>query len=335
MDEDDDFYGSDSDAAGEGSADNCEGVGANDNMDMPAAGGGAGAVTASSGHDPVPLARTTSYRPLQWDDLVLAEQQQCDNMASVLFVSAGESSILLRFFQFNETALQEAWFEDDDKVREMCGLPPSSSPPPTTPTPPTFECQVCFDDAVPWKDGLALGCHHRFCNTCWGFHLKASVDGGPGAALLARCQYPKCPLVVPREAWVRCASPESREAYDKFRIRSYVEDNALLLWCPNPKGCPDNGAISYRIGAGMREVSCTCGFTFCWACQVSIHYPATCSERAQWGERDKGDENLNNKFYLEQTKPVRYLVPETVLCVTPFSHNKFLLRPLRSARSVV
>ena len=49
--------------------------------------------------------------------------------------------------------------------------------------------------------------------------------------------------------------------------------------------------------------ACACGLRFCFACRAEAHAPCDCKAAARWLERDKGAQNLDSKFLLEQTKP--------------------------------
>jgi ariadne-1 len=128
--------------------------------------------------------------------------------------------------------LQDEWFTDPDRVRERVGLleqPPADE---REPEPDNAECAICFE-RFPLADMLCARCRHRYCKDCWAGYVNVAIDGGP-ACLDLRCPDPKCIAVVPTAVVTEVASVPAREKYTRFAVRSFVEDNKQLAWCPAP-----------------------------------------------------------------------------------------------------
>ncbi|KAL6579307.1 hypothetical protein OROMI_009523 [Orobanche minor] len=56
-------------------------------------------------------------------------------------------------------------------------------------------------------------------------------------------------------------APDEEKNYHRYLLRSYVEDNRKIKWCPAP-GC--ESAAEYVVGSGNYDVTCSCSYSFCW-----------------------------------------------------------------------
>ncbi|KAJ0547342.1 putative IBR domain, E3 ubiquitin ligase RBR family, TRIAD supradomain-containing protein [Helianthus annuus] len=56
-------------------------------------------------------------------------------------------------------------------------------------------------------------------------------------------------------------SDEDKTKYQRYLLRSYIEDNRKTNWCPAP-GC--DCAIEFDLGSGSYVVTCHCSHSFCW-----------------------------------------------------------------------
>ena len=94
----------------------------------------------------------------------------------------------------------------------------------------------------------------------------------------------ECSRVVDEEAWKELASDATFNKYNRHLLRSFIDLTANLMWCPNPKGC--NNVVKYS-GTRM-DTSCSCGYSFCFACGMEAHSPAACQEYTRWKELSEG-----------------------------------------------
>lgn len=60
--------------------------------------------------------------------------------------------------------------------------------------------------------------------------------------------------------------------YKKVRIDDFIFLNKQYRWCPFP-GCTN---ASEYPNLGVKEIKCTCGYTYCFACGEEAHRPSTC-----------------------------------------------------------
>lgn len=68
------------------------------------------------------------------------------------------------------------------------------------------------------------------------------------------------------------------DRFERTLIRSFIELNPDVKWCPNPRGC--DSAVKY---SGSRTaLRCGCGYVFCFLCLEPGHRPALCKEVKEW-----------------------------------------------------
>jgi ariadne-1 len=69
--------------------------------------------------------------------------------------------------------------------------------------------------------------------------------------------------------------------HQNYLLRSYVEDNRSLRWCPGQR-C--NLAVR-SFNSSLMVVKCRCSFSFCFQCNEESHAPITCAQLAAWNEK--------------------------------------------------
>ena len=177
-------------------------------------------------------------------------------------------------------------------------------------------CMTCCED-LPRSSFLALSCGHSYCQDCWGRHLAAQLDVGREEGTHAKCMEFKCNMMVTDEMYQICLPADAWSKIQQFRKLAYVDENASVCWCPNPR-CEK--AIYYKPNQS-RDIKCVCGAEFCFACGGPPHYPATCPQFDAWREKHKEADKeskqraLERKWLQEHTKPC----PK---CKTPIEKNK-------------
>jgi ariadne-1 len=224
-------------------------------------------------------------------------QMRCITEASELLdLTQEESFVLLREHGWDLARLQEAWFSNEAKVRETCGISPASGPSASSSsssaamaTGPSGKCPICLQVCEGMR---SLGCGHYFCEECWRGYMHNQVNDGK-AAVHARCPQHKCRLVVPAQLFM-CLCDEARQnKYKEWYLRTYVDDNPSVKWCTNPAGCLGPYACEYQ-GVDPLEISCNCGFKWCWACGEESHRPADCTTVNQWSIKNSAEsENIS------------------------------------------
>lgn len=64
--------------------------------------------------------------------------------------------------------------------------------------------------------------------------------------------------------------------YETYGMRSFVEDNRQLTWCPSP-GCEHAVEARVEVGSEPMDIACSCGATFCFQCKEEAHRPVSTS----------------------------------------------------------
>jgi len=116
------------------------------------------------------------------------------------------------------------------------------------------------------------------------------------------CPQTGCLALVPNETIESLVSDDIARRYLQFDLRSFVETNPDLKWCPN-SGCSmavrnprlfENNFIHKKvIVPDLHEqhnviyefsstVDCGRGHEFCWECLQESHEPATCMNWKDW-----------------------------------------------------
>ncbi|KAD3337094.1 hypothetical protein R6Q59_027927 [Mikania micrantha] len=236
-----------------------------------------------------------NYTILKEDDISQLQEEDITRICSVLSVSRDSACMLLRRYNWNVSNVHEAWFANEDKVRNAVGLldkkdikPPKSG---------ELLCGICFE-SYPLDRICAAACGHPFCKECWTAYISTSINDGPGCLTL-RCPIPSCGAAVGVDMVNMLTSDEDNTKYRRYLLRSYIEDNKKTKWCPAP-GC--DCAIEFDLGSGSYDVTCYCSYSFCWNCTEEAHRPVDCETVSKWIMKNSAEsENMN--WILANSKP--------------------------------
>ncbi|CAJ2643370.1 unnamed protein product [Trifolium pratense] len=249
-----------------------------------------------------------SFTVLKESDIRQRQEDDISRLADFLSISHVAASLLLRHYNWSVSKVNDAWFADESKVRMTVGLlekPVYQNPADAN----ELTCGICFD-AYPLSEIEAASCGHLFCFSCWGGYIGTSISDGPGCLML-RCPDPACKAAVDQNMINLVASGEDKEKYDRYLLRSYVEDNKKTKWCPAPS-CEH--AVNFDGGLGNYDVSCLCSYSFCWNCTEDAHRPVDCDTVSKWILKNNA-ESANTNWILAYTKPC----PE---CKKPIEKNQ-------------
>ncbi|XP_052207742.1 probable E3 ubiquitin-protein ligase ARI7 isoform X1 [Diospyros lotus] len=236
-----------------------------------------------------------NYMVLKEADIHQHQEDDITTVSTVLSISRVAASILLRHFHWSVSNVHEAWFADEDRVRETVGL--LERPVLELGNAKEISCGICFE-SYPLDRISAAACGHPFCSACWRAYMSTSIDGGPGCLVL-RCPDPSCNATVGQDMINLLASDDDKAKYARYLLRSYIEDNRKTKWCPAP-GC--EYAIEFVAGSGGYDVSCLCSYGFCWNCTEEAHRPVDCGTVAKWIMKNSAEsENMN--WILANSKP--------------------------------
>ncbi|CAK9025798.1 unnamed protein product [Durusdinium trenchii] len=256
-----------------------------------------------------PEVRKAPYTIMNAGDLANRQNKCISEASDLLQVTHEEGFVLLRQHGWDLLRLQEAWFDNDQKVRNRCGLSTAkcTSPAPSSNLAGPKVCSICMS-AI--DDLVALDCSHGFCEECWRGYLHTQVDDGK-SAVQTRCPQHKCPMVVPTAFFSRFCDVERQKKYQDWCLRTYVDENASVKWCPNPVGC--QFACEYQ-GVESLEIHCQCTFVWCWACGEEAHMPASCKTVNQW--------NVKNSAESENISWIRAHTKKCPKCHKPIEKNQ-------------
>ena len=157
-----------------------------------------------------------------------------------------------------------------------------------------MECSCCFDD-FQGKEMFSLPCKHFLCGGCWKNYNEVGIKDGT-QCLSLKCPYPKCNLVVSEVMIKKTVSKELFEKYNKYLMRSFIDDDPNIQWCPNPK-C---GKVIYS-NSNSTNVLCSCGICFCFQCNEIGHAPLACKHFKEWELKRKND-SATAHFIVQNTK---------------------------------
>ncbi|CAH8308994.1 unnamed protein product [Eruca vesicaria subsp. sativa] len=236
-----------------------------------------------------------NYVVLKEEDIRKLQMDDIGRVSMVLSITEAEASILLLHYHWSVSKVHDEWFADEERVRKAVGI--LERPVVSTPDGGEVTCGICFESFLP-EEILSLSCAHPFCSTCWTGYISTTINDGPGCLML-KCPEPSCPAAVGQDMFEKFASKEDKEKYYKYFLRSYIEDNRKMKWCPAP-GCEN--AIEFAAGTSNYDVSCLCSRSFCWNCTEEAHRPVDCHTVALWIRKNSAEsENMN--WILANSKP--------------------------------
>ncbi|RID68307.1 hypothetical protein BRARA_C00475 [Brassica rapa] len=239
-----------------------------------------------------------NYVVLKEEDIRRQQESDIAQVSMILSLSKVEASVLLLHYHWNVGKVNDEWFADERRVRTSAGLEGGPVIVPYSEGG-KVACGICFDyfcriDIVP------IMCGHAFCSTCWTSYISIAINDGPGC-LMQKCPEPSCPVAVGRDMVEKLASFEAKDKYDRYFLRSYVEENKKTKWCPAP-GCEHAIEFSATGTGSSYDVSCLCSHSFCWNCTQDAHRPVDCDRVSQW-IRKNSVEAENTKWILDNSKP--------------------------------
>lgn len=235
-----------------------------------------------------------NYSILNEADIHKCQEESITKISTVLSIPRVAAGILLRHYNWSVSKVNDEWFADEGKVRRIVGLLENPVP---LPDEEELTCGICFD-AYPRKEISATACGHPFCLTCWQGYISTAITDGPGCLML-RCPDPSCSAAIGLDMINKLANDDDKKKYNRYFIRSFVEDNRKTKWCPAP-GC--DYAVDYIVGSGSYDVTCGCSYSFCWNCTEETHRPVDCGTVSKWILKNSAEsENMN--WILANSKP--------------------------------
>ncbi|CAH9103436.1 unnamed protein product [Cuscuta epithymum] len=242
------------------------------------------------------------YSLLKEEEIWLLQEDDVNEISSALYLPRGEARVLLLMHDWSVSRVLENWFSDEERVRKAAGLLPVDQISQIRfPENDEFRCKICFDDyPLGLKTVASCGCGHVFCVGCFESWIHSLIRDGPGSLFRLRCPEVDCNAAVPEEIFESVARDEDKIKYRRFLLRSYVEQNQIIKWCPGP-GC--DYAVKFDTwNTENCGVECECTTAFCWKCTEDSHHPVDCDTVRRWMVKATSEsENLN--WILANSKP--------------------------------
>ncbi|GLE01372.1 hypothetical protein PINS_up010202 [Pythium insidiosum] len=234
------------------------------------------------------------YRVIEEEELLAQQRKLVAEISQVLETSMSVAAILLRHFGWNKEKLFEGYYLDPTKARQEAGVEFADVSPPTFAEDQEIDCLICCDTYKP-NEIFGMGCQHVYCVNCWKSYLSLKITEGP-ACVNTTCPAHGCKEAVPDSVFRKMLTAEEFARYSRFVLRSYVDINKCVQWCPSA-GCTK--AIS--SAGGLSTVRCTCGCIFCLRCGEEAHAPVTCEQLQTWQEKCRNESETAN-WILANTK---------------------------------
>ncbi|URE12708.1 E3 ubiquitin-protein ligase [Musa troglodytarum] len=227
-----------------------------------------------------------NYTILSEADIRQHQDENINRVSTVLSIPRYAACILLRHYNWSISRVHDEWFADEEHVRKAVGLLERTV---EMLNARELTCGICFEN-YPCGRMSSASCGHPFCGACWRGYISTSISDGPGCLML-RCPDPSCGAAVGQNMIDVLTTGEDKEKYSRYLLRSYVEDNRKIKWCPAP-GC--EFAVEFVIGSGSYDVCCSCSYSFCWNCAEEAHRPVDCATVAKWILKNSAEsENMN------------------------------------------
>ncbi|KAI3879854.1 hypothetical protein MKW92_022960, partial [Papaver armeniacum] len=228
------------------------------------------------------------YTVLKEEDIRKRQEEDITEISTVLYIPRASATILLRYFDWNDVGLLEK--------NQLSTIQSTENN--------IIECPICSHEFP--RDGVcAAACGHLFCKLCWTQYVSKNISDGPGC-LKMQCPETSCAVAVGQDMINALVSDEDKEKYSRYLLRSYVDDQRNIKWCPDP--CCEYavgfiGESSYLISdRSSFDVVCNNGHSFCWNCLDDAHRPVDCNTAGKWAMQNiKEPENLT--WILANSKP--------------------------------
>jgi ariadne-1 len=176
------------------------------------------------------------------------------------------------------------FLEQPEKTNREAGLtPPDDCATPTPNANGEVVCMICQDN-VPEAETYSLACKHPFCRTCWKGYLAEKMEHGKLAARTP-CPMFKCPMIMKDSDVQQMADADILSKYNRFVLKSFVEDSRLMRWCPAAR-C--DYVVEVSSGA-VKSVRCKCGNRFCFKCDEEAHDPVSCEQLQEWLDKCRNE----------------------------------------------
>ncbi|PIA38597.1 hypothetical protein AQUCO_02700070v1 [Aquilegia coerulea] len=240
-----------------------------------------------------------NYTVLSEYDLRQRQEDYMTEVSNLLCVSKAVALILLREYNWSVNKLHEAWFANEEQVRNKVGL--IEKKPPIINGNTIMACKICYKRETVYDAGCGI---HSFCSLCLKNYITKSIVNDGAGCLNLRCPDPSCSVPIDQDLIKKVVSAKDNLTYFRYLVRSYFEGNSNIKLCP-AANCTYAVEYKYKVVSCSRsncDVTCVCTHSFCWKCMEEAHSPVDCGTAAKWiSKRREETETMN--WILAKCKP--------------------------------
>ncbi|KAJ3035179.1 hypothetical protein HK097_004269, partial [Rhizophlyctis rosea] len=228
------------------------------------------------------------------DDILKFQHKEVSHVSALIGCPPEHAATLLRHFRWNKERLVEQYMEKPEAVAHESGVILDSSKQPKFVAVPGFMCDICCNDEAGLLT-LAMSCNHRFCRDCYEHYLTQKI-AEEGESRRIQCPASGCKVVVDEKTVEMVVKEEVCTKYKNLLLRTYVDDNPTLRWCPAPncEYAVECHVPSSQFNEKVPTVICRCGHKFCFGCSLPDHIPCICALVRIWLKKCEDDSETAN-----------------------------------------
>ncbi|VVA90132.1 unnamed protein product [Arabis nemorensis] len=201
---------------------------------------------------------------LKEEDIWRSMEKKIQIVTDVSSLSKAEATLLLSHFNC---------------VRESVGILERSLD--QSPNDEEFFCGGC-NETRPFEESASVSCGHHLCSNCWTRDINNIFNKSSEWNVWLKCPYVPCQASVGRDMIESFASEEEKTKYDRYLLKSFVEDSKAMKLCPRAASGRTCAIDLSPDDSGNFTVYCVCLLKFCWNCSKDVHSPVDCKTAAKW-----------------------------------------------------
>ncbi|KAL7712067.1 RBR-type E3 ubiquitin transferase [Entamoeba marina] len=201
------------------------------------------------------------YEIIEADEIINMVTSLCEKEADNLCLSPGNTSLLLKLFNWSVDKLEQNYFDDCDND---C-------------------CPICYNEGKM----VSLSCGHYFCTDCWNDRISSMLTETGGDVINCLCMQQGCSHKIHYEIVKESCNDLTRKRFMYFLCKDFIKNRKSYVLCPVDT-C--GRAIHYfDISKIEVPIVCHCGQKFCFKCGREIHKPISCEQFIKWNELTSND----------------------------------------------
>jgi len=87
-----------------------------------------------------------------------------------------------------------------------------------------------------------------------------------------------------------------------FFLKFFVDNFPKAVWCSNPMSCSYAAYYDGLDVPTVLNITCDCGWKYCFHCGEESHQPSTCQQLSVWQQMRSGEEGQNALWLSQNTK---------------------------------